>query len=480
MAAPSGAPHTFAPAPAEARARSSVPRKAKAEPEVKDVKAPAGGRYWRPQGQVEESARQEVRALLQRKPLENDFSGWQMPFPFELPSGERCPICALGECGDVNCAAYRPKHPEVRAAIEEVVARFAQQYLADGIQTYVSVGSGLLAQDWFILEKLSALHLAPSRAIFVDLRTAHPAIACEGRQFSGEDALDMTQLGFNSSLGPEFSFSAVVTFGSRCEGTRLFDFCNGIEEDNIYVELGPEEQGAMIFGVRRNGEDAQVTAGGAWLVGQPHLYLFTVSATGMLRIYIDNQLVVSQQGHPPERMHRKRLYVGRSSNCSSFFTGQMRKIQVWNYCVDSCSVDGLYADEAERALNQFASWFPEVDVFTFGSLASFAAAAEEDDEFQADLLLQIDVHKELDGFQDLAKKVLSSNGLALTLPKTGKSWRREKVKVVELRVESEVLAQLEEKKQQPWVFFGPGKVGRSHFCQEDRAAFFDFLAGQAG
>ena len=34
-----------------------------------------------------------------------------------------------------------------------------------------------------------------------------------------------------------------------------------------------------------------------------------------------------------------------------------------------------------------------MDVFTFGSLASFAAAAEEDDEFQADLLLQIDVHK---------------------------------------------------------------------------------------
>ena len=24
--------------------------------------------------------------------------------------------------------------------------------------------------------------------------------------------------------------------------------------------------------------------------------------------------------------------------------------------MDSCSVDGLYADEAERALDQFASW----------------------------------------------------------------------------------------------------------------------------
>ena len=31
-------------------------------------------------------------------------------------------------------------------------------------------------------------------------------------------------------VGPEFSFSAVITFeGSACYGSRLFDFCNGIE-----------------------------------------------------------------------------------------------------------------------------------------------------------------------------------------------------------------------------------------------------------
>ena len=38
-----------------------------------------------------------------------------------------------------------------------------------------------------------------------------------------------------------------------------------------------------------------------------------VSATGMMRIYIDGQLAVSRQGHPPERLPRKRLYVGQSS-----------------------------------------------------------------------------------------------------------------------------------------------------------------------
>lgn len=41
------------------------------------------------------------------------------------PGGEACPICTLGECGDVSCPAYRPKHPEVREAVEATVLRHA-------------------------------------------------------------------------------------------------------------------------------------------------------------------------------------------------------------------------------------------------------------------------------------------------------------------------------------------------------------------
>ncbi|CAE8618804.1 unnamed protein product, partial [Polarella glacialis] len=80
-----------------------------------EMKAPCGGRRWLPdrrQNRPDAFVRREARGLLNRKPLGNDFSGWQMPFPFELPSGAPCPICTLGECGDVNCPSYRPKHPE--------------------------------------------------------------------------------------------------------------------------------------------------------------------------------------------------------------------------------------------------------------------------------------------------------------------------------------------------------------------------------
>ena len=61
------------------------------------------------------------------------------------------------------------------------------------------------------------------------------------------------------------------------------------EEDNIYVEVvsgfgDASDVGGLIFGVRRGSEDAQVAAGGAWIPGQPHLYLFTVAWPKILQV----------------------------------------------------------------------------------------------------------------------------------------------------------------------------------------------------
>eukprot|EP00913_Durusdinium_trenchii_P008658 g8132.t1 len=435
--ATAGPPQSFKPSapgapraePAERptrRARSNVPIRARAREEREDSSpwldsdvVPFGGQRWPSLGAT-------ISAQTRRE--ENEYSGWQMPFPYELPSGEPCPVCALGECGDVNCPAYRPRRPEIRAQIEEAVLRHAAQRFANsGINTYVSVGAGLLAQDWMIIEKLrqQAAELQPSRVVFVDLQRAQPVIACEGKKLSAEEGgLDLAQLGFAGELGFEFSFSAVINFqGESCYGSRLFDFCNG---------------------------EAQVAAAGAWIPNQPHSYLFTVSSTGVMRIYIDNQLAISQPGHPPERKVRTKLYLGRSSNSQVMFCGDMRKIQ------------------SQRALNQFARWFAnDLSVYTFGSFASYAAAAAEDSRFQADLLLQIDLHEEIDGFDDLAKKVLSSQGMAMSLAAPGRSWRREGAKVVQFEVECEALTHLEMQKRQPWVFFGPGKSGRNHFCEEE-------------
>ena len=54
--------------------------------------------------------------------------GWAQnaDIPARRPGGEACPICSLGECGDVNCPSYRPKQPEVRAAVEDAVLQHAK------------------------------------------------------------------------------------------------------------------------------------------------------------------------------------------------------------------------------------------------------------------------------------------------------------------------------------------------------------------
>lgn len=49
------------------------------------------------------------------------------PIAGRFRGGEPCPVCALYECGDVNCCCYRPKRPLVRQAMEDTVLRYAMR-----------------------------------------------------------------------------------------------------------------------------------------------------------------------------------------------------------------------------------------------------------------------------------------------------------------------------------------------------------------
>lgn len=510
----SSAPQVFGPSPVEVlsrRSKSAGPglpgrrkgqrRKATALETERpwldpcEVKAPRGGQRWFPDRVPTYGAavRKEARGLLNRRPQGNDFSGWQMNFPAELPSGAHCPICTLGECGDVNCPTYRPKHPEVREAIEEFVVAKCLESLSTPawtLNTYVSVGSGLLAQDWIMLEKLqsAAAELRPCRAVFVDLRAAGTALGCEGRVFRGDRGLDMRQMGFAATLGPEFSFSAIITFeGPACWGSRIFDFGNGSQEDNLFVEVAsgrpdsPEAPGTLIFGVLRENVPHAMPVHSCWMPGQTHVYLFTVSATGVMRVYVDNQLAGSSQGHPPRCLERRHLYVGQSTeDPDRFFRGSMRKIKVWDHCVDTASVDGLFSAEMDRALKQFATWYAEdLTVWTFGSLAAYTLAVTQDPRFAADLLLRIDVHDEIDGYDDFVRKVLSPSGLALTLGGPGRSWRRNGLRVEPVDVRCEIMDQAYRSAKTPWAFVGRTRAwdAQANGCWE---AKFRRLSGPWG
>eukprot|EP00438_Fugacium_kawagutii_P036620 Skav217830 [mRNA] locus=scaffold889:516529:518169:+ [translate_table: standard] len=129
MATPAGPPQIFSPAApstSSRRARSNVAKELHPWLDPIDLRVPGGKRWLAPAcgNDISAQARREVKQLLERKCLES----WDLWGPLGTcgtGSGEACPICTLGECGDVSCPAYRPKHPEVREAVEATVLRHA-------------------------------------------------------------------------------------------------------------------------------------------------------------------------------------------------------------------------------------------------------------------------------------------------------------------------------------------------------------------
>ncbi|CAK8990551.1 Uncharacterized protein SCF082_LOCUS2283 [Durusdinium trenchii] len=431
-------------------------RDAPSEEDAQDL--PRTCRRWWPDFQrppVGAQLRREVRAAIRRQPERNNFAMWQMNFPATLPNGQRNPVCALGECGDPSCPTYRPKRPEVRQAVEQTILEKCQAHFRAGaLKTYASIGCGLLGQDWIVLEQLRELGQLPKRAIFVELRTARPVITGEGAMFPRGGAgggLNLRQTGFIGELGPEFAFSALLQFESECCGGLIFDFSNG-SSDRIFAQLHTKP-GALVFGA----EGHSFVVEECWEAnGQAHSYLFTVSAVGIYNVYRDGEIIARSYGPAPRCCRRQALYVGGRMGGGTAFKGRIQKIKVWDQDeVDPMATDLAYSHatqkmacgigaawkepsstlqvyleelEVDNAHQTIAQWYKnEMDIYSFGSglgLAGYAAACEKDRRFAADLLVKIDVHDELDGYDDFVCKALAPDGLALTLGGPGKSWRR--------------------------------------------------------
>eukprot|EP00913_Durusdinium_trenchii_P027127 g25454.t1 len=98
--------------------------------------------------------------------------------------------------------------------------------------------------------------------------------------------------------------------------------------------------------------------------------------------------------------------------------------------VDPMATDLAYSHEVDNAHQTIAQWYKnEMDIYSFGSLAGYAAACdawhilapsssldgrselEKDRRFAADLLVKIDVHDELDGYDDFVCKALDPQDL---------------------------------------------------------------------
>eukprot|EP00933_Yihiella_yeosuensis_P071452 TRINITY_DN79655_c0_g1_i1.p1 TRINITY_DN79655_c0_g1~~TRINITY_DN79655_c0_g1_i1.p1 ORF type:complete len:479 (-),score=86.72 TRINITY_DN79655_c0_g1_i1:114-1415(-) len=300
-------------------------------------------------------------------------------------------------------------------------------------------------------------------------------MTCEGSDFprsSVGGGINLRQTGFTGPLGPEFAFSAVIKFDLPKRASILFDFANDNQESSIFVEVGgPDKLGTLIFGIVQDGETISLPIDKCWEPNAtPQTYLFTISATGTYNVYRDGELIAKAQGKIPRCCFRRHLFVGQSSHAKteSFFSGRVQKVKVWDQEVDHLATDMMYASEIDSALSNFAQWYMgEMAVWTFGSLASYASAVEKDKRFAADLLLKLDVHDELDGYDDFVCQALSSDGLTLTLGGPGRSWSRSGGGWIPVDTSCSILDAAEAKSQMPWAFMGafPGDQERLYFSE---------------
>lgn len=440
-----------------------------------EVKVPAGGKRWtaEPWPIYSTEFREEVRACMNNMlPGVEEACGWcnNMPFPKKMPNGVLCPIAALGECGDHKCPAFRPRHPEVRLAMEKIIVDMAVERLlpTGGIETYVSIGCGLLSQDWVVMEKLRAAGLYPERVVLIDLTYAESVLTCKGGDFFGDKTLDLREEHLTDLLGLGFSVTANVGVeddGNGGNSCRIFDFCTDDDTDSIFVGTVAGSPDTLIFGIQYGDEENVLQVDGFWGVNEVHQYLFAVSVTGTLKAYRNGHLMAWRDGTSPMPVNRCHMYVGRSTEESdSVFRGIITDISAWDHEVEMPVPDSRSMLEQMRAVSQFSQWYVEdLAVWSFPTLAAYVKAVGEDPRFAADLLLRLDVHNEIDGYEDLVCMSLGPRGLALTLggqeaASEGHGYQRRGDTVDKITVVCAELVAAEEIAHKPWVWCVMGPV----------------------
>jgi len=156
----------------------------------------------------------------------------------------------------------------------------------------------------------------------------------EGRHFSGSSQ-DFEQLSLEEGTMLGGASGLSVAFTARWDalnpGSRVIDFGNGVNEDNIVVSEKEDTTGTLLFSPSPG---HSVEAPDAIVVGETHRYLCTVSGAGYMRITQDGKILAeSFNGTAPEKIARNNLYVAKPNFNDAMFQGQVTDLLVWNSVV---------------------------------------------------------------------------------------------------------------------------------------------------
>jgi len=135
-------------------------------------------------------------------------------------------------------------------------------------------------------------------------------------------------------MGPGFSFFARIRYNEFSRDSKIFDFGNGSDSDNVYI--GNEGiTNTLVFATYQGDKGVTLSVQDFWPLGETHEYLFAVAPAGMMKVFCDGVLVGSKKGYALRSLERSQLYVGRSNwPLDAPFEGSIAHIKVWNQDVE--------------------------------------------------------------------------------------------------------------------------------------------------
>ena len=141
--------------------------------------------------------------------------------------------------------------------------------------------------------------------------------------------VDLGPLEPTDNFSNGFSFMCWVKFNSFDDWSRIFDFGNGLNSDNILA--GVHTDGSLSFDVFSGSNATPLTTQAILSTGTWTHIAFTVNASGLQSIYINGKIVATGTYNSPENISRTIGYLGKSEwTGDPFLNGQMDEVSIWN------------------------------------------------------------------------------------------------------------------------------------------------------
>jgi len=165
------------------------------------------------------------------------------------------------------------------------------------------------------------------------IRSINNALSFDGNG----NYVDLGPLAPADNFSNGFSFMCWVKFNSFDDWSRIFDFGNGLNSDNLLA--GVHTDGSLSFDVFSGTNATPLTTQAILSTGTWTHIAFTVNALGLQTIYINGNIAATGTYNSPKNISRTIGYLGKSEwTGDPFLNGQMDEVSIWNNAITQSQI----------------------------------------------------------------------------------------------------------------------------------------------